>query len=230
MLAVGFDIDHTIAIDNRLERIAFLHLLSVIDAVGGKPLGTLDQETNAIDVLLEEQRGGAFTIDEAVRRFVWERGVSDAQPFVDRFREVALSLVDEVVIPLPGARRLLADLRDRGIAVAILSNGWSPLQQHKAERAGFDGRVIASGDIGVSKPHRDAFGALVEHLGVPANDVWFVGDSPRDDVAGAKHAGLRAIWYNAEARSYPEKLAPPDAVITDICDVLRIVSGAAVGT
>jgi HAD superfamily hydrolase (TIGR01549 family) len=228
VIAVAFDIDHTLAIDNKLERIAFLHLLSRIDAAGGRALGTLDQETSAIDTLLQRQRSGDFSIDEAVRRFVRERGVREAEQFVDAFRGIALKLVDEIVVALPGARRLLEDLRERKVATAVLSNGWNPLQRRKAERAGFSGPVLASAEIGASKPKAEAFAALLDRFGMPAQYVWYVGDSPRDDVAGAKDAGLRAIWYNAEARSYPNDLPPPDAVVTDICDVATIVSGAAV--
>jgi HAD superfamily hydrolase (TIGR01509 family) len=225
---VGFDIDHTLAIDNKLERIALLRLLPAIDAAGGGALGTLDQETSAIDLLLERQRGGAFSIDEAVRRFVFERGIANPHPLVEQFRSIALSLVEHVVVPIAGVPRLLAELRVRGLAAAVLSNGWSPLQQRKAERAGFDGPVLASADIGVSKPHPQAFGALVQRLALPADCVWYVGDNPRTDVAAAKHAGLRAIWYNAEGRNYPNELTPPDATVTNVCDVLEIVTGTTV--
>jgi HAD superfamily hydrolase (TIGR01509 family) len=228
VIAVGFDVDHTLAIDNKLERIAFLHLLSRIDASGGRAIGTLDQETSAIDALLRQQRSGDFTIDEAVRRFARERGIRDAERFVGEFRKIALELVDQVVVALPGVRRLLEDLRKRSIATAVLSNGWNPLQQRKAERAGFAGSVLASAEIGASKPHAEAFAALLDHFALPAHSVWYVGDNPRDDIAAAKEAGLRAIWYNAEVRSYPEELTPPDAVVTDICEVAAIVTGAAV--
>jgi HAD superfamily hydrolase (TIGR01509 family) len=228
VIAVGFDIDHTLAVDNKLERIAFLHLLSRLDAAGGRMLGTLDRETSAIDALLQRQRSGDFSIDEAVRRFVRERGISETERFVHAFREIALELVDEVVVALPGAPRLIEDLRRRAIATAVLSNGWNPLQQRKAERAGFTGAVLASAEVGASKPHADAFGALLDVLALPAERVWYVGDNPRDDIAGAKDAGLRAIWYNAEGRGYPENLPPPDAVVTDIGDVATIVAGAMV--
>ncbi|HUY40251.1 MAG TPA: HAD family hydrolase [Candidatus Dormibacteraeota bacterium] len=222
--AIAFDIDHTLAIDNKLERIAFLRLLARIDGEGGRLLGTLDQETSAIDALLERQRSGAFTIDDAVRRFVSERGVTHTKPFVEHFREIVLSLVDHVVVPLPGVPRMLDELRARGIATAVLSNGWSPLQQRKAERAGFAGPVLASADVGAAKPDRSAFAALVDRLGLPAQCIWYVGDNPRTDVAGAHAAGLRTAWYNAEGRRYPGDLTPPDAVIADICDAVGLVT------
>lgn len=226
--AVGFDIDHTLVVDNKLERIAFLRLLARIDLEGGVLRGTLDHETSAIDTLLVRQRSGAFTIDEAIRHFVLEHGVPDAEPFVEHFRTIVLSLVDQIVVPLTGAPRMLAELRGHGIATAVLSNGWNPLQQRKAERAGFTGPVLASADIGASKPDPRAFAALVERLDLPADRIWYVGDNPRSDVAGAHAAGLRAAWYNAEGREYPKHLSPPDAEIGSLRDVLGLVVGSAV--
>lgn len=222
--AIGFDIDHTLVVDNKIERIAFLRLLARIDREGGRPLGTLDEETSAIDALLERQRAGAFTIDDAVRRFARERGVDDAGLLAEHFREIVLSLVDHIVVPLPGVPRMLEELRAQGISTAVLSNGWSPLQQRKAERAGFAGPVLASADIGVSKPDPAAFAALVERLAAPADCTWYVGDNPRSDVAGARAAGLRTAWFNAEGRRYPPELTPPDAIVTSMRDVLELVA------
>ncbi len=222
--AVAFDIDHTLVVDNKIERIAFLRLLLRVDREGGHALGTLDEESVAIDALLDRQRNGAFSIDEAVRLFARDRGVTTPGPFVDDFRSIALSLVDEIVVPVPGMPRLLASLRERGITTAILTNGWSPLQQHKALRAGFDGPVLVSADIGVSKPQPAAFAALVERLSLPASSIWYVGESPVTDVVGALEAGLRAVWYNAEGRRYPTDLPPPDAEIRDLQDVESLLA------
>ncbi|HKU81411.1 MAG TPA: hypothetical protein VJP76_04500, partial [Candidatus Tumulicola sp.] len=57
-IAVGFDIDHTIAIDNKLERVALLRLLEGIVDAGGHPLGSLEDEIERIDDLLARQRRG----------------------------------------------------------------------------------------------------------------------------------------------------------------------------
>jgi len=37
-VAVAFDVDHTLAIDNKLERVAFLRLLARVVDEGGAPL------------------------------------------------------------------------------------------------------------------------------------------------------------------------------------------------
>ncbi|MGH7736431.1 MAG: HAD family hydrolase [Candidatus Tyrphobacter sp.] len=226
--AIGFDIDHTLAVDNALERVAFLRLLAHIDRDGGRLLGTLDEESRAIDDLLHRQRAGACTIDEAVYGFVRERGIENAQSFAQEFRETALSLVDDIVVPLPGVERLVGALDKAGIATAVLSNGWSPLQERKARRAGFPGRVLASDDIGAAKPSAAAFAALVRALGTAAYDTWYVGDDPRNDMQGAREAGLRCAWFNACGDRYPADLAPPDARVASLEEILALVREPAV--
>ncbi|MBV8198845.1 MAG: hypothetical protein JO263_11980, partial [Candidatus Eremiobacteraeota bacterium] len=105
--AIGFDLDHTLAVDNCLERVAFLRLLESILAQGGRTCGVLGDELDAIDDLLRHQRSGEFSIDDAVRRFVSAHGVVPSDGHARTFRDTALSLVDDLVVPLPGVRPTL---------------------------------------------------------------------------------------------------------------------------
>lgn len=223
IVGVGFDIDHTLAIDNKLERVAFLHLLEFLLERGGRTMGTLAEESDRIDDLLAHQRSGAFSIDDAVRRYVIERGVAASDLYVDRFRELALEMAPAFVVPLPGAKATIDALRERGVAVAVLSNGWNPLQDAKAKRAGFDGIVVASGDIGAQKPDPRAFVALLEALGTEPGNTWYVGDDPYGDVGGALEAGLNAIWIDAEGKKYPPDAMPPPYTIRELGEVLALV-------
>jgi len=221
--AVGFDFDHTLGLDNKLERVAFLRLLDAACEIGGHCIGTLADEIERIDDLLAKQRSGAFSIEEAVRSFMRERGVADPDEFVAHYKRMAVQMVDAFVIPEPGVREMLAQLRRRGIPVAILTNGWSPLQQHKAERVEFEGPVVVSSDLGIQKPEPQAFEALADALGVPCADVAFVGDSPESDVAGAIRAGMQGIWFDAEGAAYAPELPPPDAVIHTLAELPALV-------
>ena len=214
MAAVGFDFDHTLGIDNKLERVAFLRLLELLISVGGKPLGSLQQETVAIDELLALQRSDAFSIGEAVERFCAARlPHTDVAPYVSTYKQFAIAGVEQFVIPMPGARAMLQTLRRMGVRTAILTNGWSPLQECKAARIGFDGPVVVSETIGVQKPAPAAFEALAKALGVQADELWYVGDNPGADVAGSIAAGLKGVWLDAEEVAYPAELTPPSAVI-----------------
>jgi HAD superfamily hydrolase (TIGR01509 family) len=218
VVGVGFDIDHTLVIDNKLERIAMLQMLETIQDRGGS-CGNLAEESRRIDELLVRQRAGEFTIDEAVYTFVRERGIEPDVRYAERFRTIALDMVDRVVIPLPGAREMLQNLQRRGIRTAVLSNGWNPLQILKARRAGFEGSVIASADIGVQKPDVRAFAALLNVLGTARENTWYVGDSATVDMQGAAAAGLRTVWIDADELSYPSGAIEPDYRIEYLADL-----------
>jgi putative hydrolase of the HAD superfamily len=218
VVGVGFDIDHTLVIDNKLERIAMLRMLETIQEAGGT-CSNLVEESRRIDELLARQRAGEFTIDAAVGEFVRERGIRPDPRYAERFRTIALDMVDRVVVPLPGAREMLKELRRRGVRMAVLSNGWNPLQIRKAQRAGFDGTVIASADIGVQKPQAQAFDALVDALGTRREHTWYVGDSPWVDVGGAADAGLRTVWVDADELPYPAAATDPEYRIEHLADL-----------
>lgn len=221
--AVGFDFDHTLGIDNKLERVAFLRLLDAACESGGHCIGTLADEIERIDDLLVKQRSGHFTIEEAVVRFMSERGVREPQPYVHEYKRMAVDMVRTFVIPQPGVREMLAELRRRKIPVAILTNGWSPLQQKKAELVEFDGPVVVSADLGIQKPEPPAFEALAKALGAPPHEIAFVGDTPGSDVAGAIRAGMCGIWFDAEGVTYPAELPAPTEVIHTLAELPALV-------
>lgn len=223
---IGFDLDHTLAIDNRLERVAFLRLLERLLAEGGRQAGTFADEIDAIDELLFVQRHGDCTIDAAVDRFVASHGVALDRSYVAAFRRTALDMVDEFVVALPGVNETLAALRERGIKVALLTNGWSDLQQAKARRAGFEGPVLISDDIGVRKPAPAAFARLLAELQTVAARTWYVGDSPETDIAGARDAGLEAIWFNWERKTYPAGVVEPQHTIASLDELLALLPHA----
>lgn len=225
-VGIGFDIDHTLLIDNKLERVAFLHLLDEVVRRGGGPLGSLADESDRIDQLLAQQRGGLFTIDDAVRRFFAERGARADDPAVAGYRAMALSMAEAFVVPVPGAREMLRELRGCGYAVAVLTNGWSPLQQRKLALLGFEGPTIVSGDIGVQKPDVAAFDILVSALGTPRDGCWYVGDDPKSDIEGALDAGLQAVWLDDEGAVYPERAAKPTLTIHHLGELTGALQGA----
>ena len=183
----------------------------------------LIDEIDRIDMLLANQRAGAFSIEEAVIRFVADRGGSDPQPYVARYKTMCVEMVQQFVVPEPGVRELLEALRSRSVPYAILSNGWSPLQQAKAARIGFDGPVLVSSDIGCQKPSPEAFAALQRALGAGAHEIAYVGDTPASDVEGARRAGLCAVWFDAERRAYPQELENPPVVVHTLSEVAGLV-------
>ena len=107
--------------------------------------------------------------------------------------------------PIPGVRIfpdapvVLAVLRRAGLRIGLMTNASSPMWMRDRELEAYgllsflDVRLTA-GDVGHLKPHRRAFEAVLERLGVLPDEAIFVGDQLHDDVSGAQGVGMRAIW------------------------------------
>jgi len=92
------------------------------------------------------------------------------------------------------ARPTLAALQARGLRTALLSNvgvDVRPLLARQGLAEHLDA-VCQSWQIGVVKPHPDAFRAALGALGLPAERVLMVGDNPVDDT-GAARLGIRTL-------------------------------------
>lgn len=217
MIAVGFDFDHTLGLDHKLERTAFL---DVVEALRGEPADAA--AGRHADLALAAFRGGGATIDDAMcAAFAATAPGAEPETALLAFRERALALVPQHVTAVPFARELIAQLDAAAVPHAILTNGWSPLQERKAEAIGYRGPVLVSAKLGVRKPSADAFAALAAALG--DREIWYVGDEPVNDAAGAIAAGLRAVWFDWESREYPAGLAAPTAIIHSLAALPAVI-------
>ena len=79
--------------------------------------------------------------------------------------------------------------------------------------------AVYTSEIAWSKPHPEAFRAIMAALGVDApQKCVFVGDRPYDDIHGAKGAGMRAVLIpHSEVPPYAD--AVPDAVISRLSEL-----------
>ena len=83
---------------------------------------------------------------------------------------------------------------DAGIRLAVVSNFDSRLPSllEGLGLAAWIGPVVVSSSAGAAKPSPQPFQVALEELGMTAERVWHVGDSPEDE-AGARAAGLRCL-------------------------------------
>jgi putative hydrolase of the HAD superfamily len=110
--------------------------------------------------------------------------------------------------------RTLRALRSAGKALGVITNGPTIWQQGKLDTLGmgaFFDVVLISESEGVAKPDRRIFHRAVERLGVAPGEAMYVGDHPQIDVAGARAAGLAAVWKRVP---YWE-LTVADALVVD---------------
>lgn len=225
-IAVGFDFDHTLGIDNKLERTVALEFLADLAERNSTSYDATAAE-HAMDDLLARSRAGEMPIETAVAG-LFEGFAPAGSAIVDLaqdFRDAVVARASDYVRALPGANELLAALDERGIPYALLTNGWSPLQEEKARILGFRGSVYVSERIGSRKPAREAFDVLTKHFELPAESIWYVGDDPQTDIAGAAAAGFTTVWFDWEGRSYPPDAVAPQHTIRSLHELIALLQG-----
>ena len=115
----------------------------------------------------------------------------------------------------------------------IFSNGNVKNQGAKIEALAMERwfekeNIIISEVTGFHKPSPEAFLYVQEHLGVKAEDIWYVGDTYEADVVGGKRVGWNIIWYNHRYREVPKDNLADITVNTaeELFDVLeRLTKG-----
>jgi len=93
------------------------------------------------------------------------------------------------------ARPALENLRQRGVRIAVLSN-WDdrlPGLLDRLKLADYFERIFVSAQIGAHKPDVRIFRHAAEYLQIPPEEILHIGDSQREDVEGARAAGLQAV-------------------------------------
>jgi putative hydrolase of the HAD superfamily len=130
------------------------------------------------------------------------------------------ALRDKALWPFPGAIEALRRLRERGVRLALVTNGSSAAQRLKIERFGlaplFD-VIVIEGEFGAGKPDERVYLHACEQLGVAPAEAWMAGDRLGWDVAAPQRLGILAIWVdNAGQGLPPSSLVRPDRIIRSL--------------
>lgn len=179
------------------------------------------------DVLEVDQDGHGSK--EALARVLIDRlGWDDDVPAaITRFRA---GIVDGVRL-YDGVPTLLAELRDAGHRVAVVTNGTSAQQRAKIARCGLGSRVdavVVSGEEGVAKPDPRLLEIALDRLGaagVDRDEVWMVGDTAHADVAAGHAAGVRTAWVS-HGRAWAGTRRP-DVVAATTREAIEVASAVA---
>ncbi len=112
----------------------------------------------------------------------------------------------------PGAIDALRTLRERGMKLGILTNGFSETHREKIAllQIGelFDAIFIAD-EVGMLKPDPLLFAHACRQLGAAPMHGAMVGDRYDRDIRGALDAGLYAVWLNVRDERIPRRCAAP---------------------
>ena len=130
--------------------------------------------------------------------------------------------------PFPGALEALAAFRERGVRLAMITNGASAVQREKIARFAlepfFDG-IFIEGELGFGKPDERVFRRALAAAGAGPADAWVVGDNLEWEIVPAKRLGMGAVWVDSAGRGLEiprgASEARPDRVVRGIRELVE---------
>jgi putative hydrolase of the HAD superfamily len=128
------------------------------------------------------------------------------------------------------AENVLRKLRDAGLRLGIVTNGYSEVQHNKIKRHGLEPMVdfvIVSEDAQSHKPDLQIYEHALERAGTAAEATIFVGDTPHTDIEGAINAGMISVLIDPEDKhtnGLPEHRVPQHRIKT-LRELLPLVNG-----
>jgi len=137
-----------------------------------------------------------------------------------------LKFLVEFASLIPGARKLLEDLKSKGYRLSIITNGLKEVQKpriNKIEIAHFFESIIVSDEIDVAKPNPSFFQVTADSIGHPPKEkVLVIGDSLSSDITGGNNYGYDTCWYNPGNKKNNTS-AKPTYVIDELSKLMDII-------
>ena len=231
--AVCFDLDGTLLRDDHVDGVVRRVAAELAERWGGFEVDALAAANERVwwdywpdvgDAWLRGELEPESVPTEVWRRALREVGVTDASAAAQAFalhtaiEGAAFRLYDE-------ATEVLEVLRERGIPIALITNGPSGLQRGKLRATGIDAAfdvVIVSGERGVHKPDRAIFELALAGLGTIASETLHVGDNLVADIDGARGAGLCPVWIDRGTAAHPPA-ERPETVVADLRELYGLL-------
>lgn len=123
--------------------------------------------------------------------------------------------------------QLLHYLQEQQVPVGIVTNGDTHQQKLKIAKLGlepFTSCIFISQEFGVAKPDPAIFLAAANCLHTDPEQILFVGDNPVFDIWGAHQVGMKTIWIQHEARTWPQDVSTEAAnsTVHSLADLLPL--------
>jgi len=129
-----------------------------------------------------------------------------------------------------GAKQLLTQTAAQ-TKVGLISNFTHAPVIHKSLRKvgihPYFNAIVVSEEVGWRKPSHHIFEDALMRLQIRADEAVFVGDSPIEDIRGAKEAGLKTIFVSSQFNSLKdlkESKVQPDGTAEDLQRVAEHLS------
>ncbi|NBI28704.1 HAD family hydrolase [Chengkuizengella marina] len=127
-------------------------------------------------------------------------------------------------IGFPGLKEMLNTLKNKGVKLAIISNGYGSFQYnniHALEIENFFDLIVISEWEGIKKPDPKIFLNTLIKLGVKPEQAIYVGDHPENDVIASRKVGMKGLWKKNYLYDAPSE---NDGIIRELLDMNKIIN------
>ncbi|HRK22575.1 MAG TPA: HAD family hydrolase [Fimbriimonadaceae bacterium] len=189
------------------------------------------------DWYAEYLKSGEPTRNELMRLTLLEAGIQN-ETLSSKLGDLYAQARDENLRLFPDAVETLQKLKER-FPLGLMTNGPADIQRQEVQTLGLDrivDHVFIEGEMGEGKPLPAVFRRAESAVGLPPNELLFVGNSYGHDILPAIEAGWRTIWIrrpsdvapsagDAKPEEKPDGKPDPDAVVSNLIAVRELVLG-----
>lgn len=157
---------------------------------------TLPQIPDALDILWTAFREGKPAIDTLLE---------SAGIYAEELKRKCLETYrkhEPVIEAYGGIREMLIELRQKNVKIGILTDGRPEGQRAKISALGLNelvDEIVVTDELGgemFRKPNDIAFRVMQRRLGVPFNQMLYVGDNLKKDFTAPTKLGMRFVYFN----------------------------------
>ena len=144
-------------------------------------------------------------------------------PTIDELTAECRQVLASETVLFPESVDTLKTLRQKGVLVGLITNGYSSMQGRKLDISGLRPLLdlsVVSGDEGIRKPDPEIFRRAAARLGVSPADCVYVGDHPYYDLSGATEAGMHVVYVDA----FGLHLATDVPTVTSVSEIPEILN------
>jgi putative hydrolase of the HAD superfamily len=230
--AILFDMDDTIlAYDNVADvvwAVVCNEFAARLDGVQPSALRTaIDQHRAWFWSDPERHRRGRLDLEFARREVVsgaFRRLGVEVPPVAEEIGLAYAKRREDAIEPFPGALETLGTMREKGVRLAIVTNGAAESQRRKIDRFGLEpyfDYVLIEGEFGAGKPEERVYMHALDQLDAGTDEAWMVGDNLEWEVAAPQRIGIFSIWMDGRRKGLPESTAVrPDRIINALPELL----------
>lgn len=200
-----FDADQTIWDFLATERISLKALFAYFSLPDTKE--TKDAYEGGNKWCWDEFEKGNISLEELerIRMELFFKNLGRRDLDASKAAELYATLLSENGIMLPGAREMLESLSS--IPKSLVTNGIAKVQRGRlrdTDTEKYFQHIFISQEMGVQKPKKEFFSAVLKTIGKDKDECIVIGDSEKSDIEGACNSGIRSIYFSPKGNISPK--------------------------